>query len=733
MSWPACASRMEVLASFAALSVLLAACVGDEPAIPTGDAGSDVMVIARTDAGADATVVEREPDAGEEAGEASTPDAGADSAPDAMTGPVCPATDLVCGQACVPNDPLNCGTCGHDCTNLANVSGAVTCVSGVCAFAQSACKPGFAHCSGSPDLGCETSITTQNNCGGCGTECGVAAPLCSSNGSSYGCVSGCMGTAPTLCNGTTCVNTTDDAENCMACNMPCTTAVAHAQATCSMSTCGYACTASYPNACNGGCVNFSNDSSNCGTCGHACTGGMTCQAGGCACPGGTHDCSGTCDSNSSTASCGATSCSACPVPANGSATCDGTSCGIGCSGGFTQCGSTCVDETKNGNCGGCGVSCPVSCTGSQCVKAIAIGAGVLHSCALLSNGTVECWGDNNYGELGYATTQTCSSSATPCSLSPQVVPNLTGVVALTVADLTNCALLTNGTVKCWGYNNYGQLGVAPSGSCAASPSCFSMMPVTVPLSSTAIAIAAGYSATCAVMSGGTVECWGGNMVGQLGNGSTTAETGPQLVSVITTATAVALGELHACAILSDHTVDCWGDDDADELGYTTTTCNTSDTCSDTPMQVGGLTVVTAIAAGATHTCALVGTTMKCWGYFQQGLGDMAATGESTTPIMVANLSAVSAIGVGDEAACAVVSGGAVACWGTSPLGDGSTNEASTPVAASNLTGATAIAIGQDHKCALLSTGAVSCWSDNTYGQLGNGTNTPSLVPTPVVW
>lgn len=702
MFWPADPRRVKLLATLAALCTVLAGCVGDEPTVPTGDAeaGPPAAADGAKERGApgapDATLDQGAP--GDDAGPGSTPDAGPDSAPDGMSALTCPATDHLCGGACVPDDPRNCGQCGHDCTNLHNVTGTVTCVSGVCTFDNSACKPGFAHCAGSPDLGCEASVSTPGNCGTCGTLCPQSDPLCSSSGSSYACASGCSAQAPTLC-GSTCVNTTTDAQNCGGCGAPCTTSVAHASATCAASKCGYACTASYPNLCSGGCVNFSNDSSNCGVCGHSCT-----------------------------------------APANGSAVCSGSACGISCNPGYSPCGgNTCVDETLNGNCGGCGVTCPVSCASpvdaglpSQCNKVTAIAAGYAHTCALLSDGTVRCWGFNGYGELGFATTQMCNN--TPCSMSPQPVPGLAGVTAIAAGDYSTCAIITGGAVKCWGDNQWGQVGVAPSGSCsgtACSPS-----PVLVSgLSGPAIAIAAGYEDTCAIISGGAVQCWGNNQSGQLGNGTLTASSSPVTVMNLTNAVGIAVGELHACAIKSDHTVWCWGDNADDQLGSTPAVCTGSEACSTTPVQAGGgaLSAVSEIAAADIHTCVRIGVNVYCWGSIQFGLGDQAATVTSYAPVKVANVTTAVGVTAGDVVACALLSGGSAACWGGEPLGDGTNNSSGTIVSVSGLTGATALALGYQHRCALLSTGTVSCWSDNNFGQLGNGTTNPSLAPTPVVW
>jgi len=282
-------------------------------------------------------------------------DAGADSEAGTCSG-------LTCDGGCVMNDVHNCGACGHDCTTLPHVSGPVTCNSGQCSFPLSSCAAPWSHCSSSPDQGCEVDISKPNNCGGCGNTCPSGMPVCSSLVTAFSCAAGCSGSTPTLCSGT-CVDTMNNPNNCDTCGHACTTNVVHAQPTCQNGACTFSCNAGYT-SCGGACIDEQTDNNNCGGCGSqfACTNGRTCQAGRCGCPVATHDCSGNCSSNTSSASCGLTSCSPCPIPPNGSASCDGTSCGIRCTSPYTACGSTCIDlQTDDNNCGNCGSQ--YACTG----------------------------------------------------------------------------------------------------------------------------------------------------------------------------------------------------------------------------------------------------------------------------------------------------------------------------------------------------------------------------------
>ncbi len=346
-----------------------------------------------------------------------------------------------------------------------------------------------------------------------------------------------------------------------------------------------------------------------------------------------------------------------------------------------------VDCWGSNNAGALGIgvsSGPQTCSGVACspapvtaiglsVPVISVAAGGDETCALLTGGTVACWGPNDLGQLGNGSTygpETCQG--VPCSTTPGIVSGVSGATAVATNDGEACAVLSSGTVECWGSNFAGELGndSVGTGGTAGSP-----VPVTVLGLTHATAIAVGSLYACALLLDGTVECWGSNAYGQLGNGSTTDSTTPVSVSGVTGAVAIAAGWYHACALSADGTLACWGDNGNGELGLGTSTgpqtCpGNGDPCAPTPMNVPNLSSVMAIAAGFDATCALLSDgTGRCWGWNYQGeLGNGTMTGASSTPVVVSGLTSATAIAMGDEHACALLSSGAVVCWGQNALG-----------------------------------------------------------------
>jgi alpha-tubulin suppressor-like RCC1 family protein len=372
--------------------------------------------------------------------------------------------------------------------------------------------------------------------------------------------------------------------------------------------------------------------------------------------------------------------SACALRSNGKVACWGEGTG-GMMGNGTTSGSICPIRQTDASDDDC-FPTPVSVSNLSGVTAVA--TGYYHNCALLSDGTVACWGSNQSGDLGASADagpggpvgpDDCAGN--PCSTTPVAVSGLAGVVSVSAGNDGTCALLSGGTVECWGDDSYGQLGFLPDG---ASP--MSLTPVAIPGLSGVTAIASGVLHNCALLSSGSVECWGMNADGELGNGTTTGpercsgqpcSTSPVPVSGLTHVQAIAAGGLDTCALLAGGTVDCWGLGGSGDLG------NGASVNSAIPVPVSGLTGVTAIAVGYYNACALLsGGTVACWGDNTYGaLGNGVLAGPSTcgadycspSPVPVSNLSGATAIAVGAEFACALLSNGTVECWGDNQTGE----------------------------------------------------------------
>lgn len=381
--------------------------------------------------------------------------------------------------------------------------------------------------------------------------------------------------------------------------------------------------------------------------------------------------------------------------------------------------------------------------GSTTVTALSTGFGG-DMCALLSDGTAKCWGPDDLGSLGDESTN-YSIDATPVSAITLSAANPAKGISMSAST---CAVLTDGSIQCWGPNVSGTLGNDTTTSSLTAVTAYSNS------ANPAKQVSVGTFASCAVFHDGTAACWGndgGNPAAPLlGNGTTGFSLTPVPVSNISAAspaTAISIGSSSACALMGDATVQCWGSNNHGELGTGAAGPESCDSlpCSTVPVPVTGLSGVTMVSVGglADVVCAVKNDgTVWCWGsnmYSQ--LGNGSTEPYVSSPVQITGLSAAAtAVSVGFSSVCALLADGTVQCWGNNQdgqMGNGTTTSPQTsPVTVSNITAAnpaTAIAVNENSACALLQDGTVECWGLAASGSLGNGETTSNeLVPVPVI-
>ena len=339
-----------------------------------------------------------------------------------------------------------------------------------------------------------------------------------------------------------------------------------------------------------------------------------------------------------------------------------------------------------------------------------------HTCVVVADGTVRCWGSNGAGQLGDETTGT--------PLGSVQVKGITTAVAVTTGKDHSCALLVDATVRCWGDNTFGQLG---NGLFAPS-----LQPVTVRDITNAVSISGGSKHTCVRRSDGTIACWGSNEFGQIGDGSIlNNRPAPVQVRNISNARMVAVGSTHTCAVRVDGTVACWGGNGVGQLGR-----GFSGNNEPLPGIVPNLQAVWAVATGHRYTCVLLPIgRLRCWGLNTTGqLGDGTQQDSSNPRNSVEDAGFKSGVALGNGHTC-FLQADVVQCWGQNAagqLGRAPTNAPQLdPVAVAGIPDTVEVVAGLDRTCTLNAVDVVFCWGENTARQLGNGSTTDVVVPTAV--
>lgn len=333
--------------------------------------------------------------------------------------------------------------------------------------------------------------------------------------------------------------------------------------------------------------------------------------------------------------------------------------------------------------------------------AVAVSAGANHSCAVLRDGSVKCWGDNSSGQLGDGTTKN--------RLTPAHVRGIRQAIDVSAGDGYTCALLRSHRMLCWGANESGELGDG------TTTDRFAPVAVDDVADVRAMSTESGYEedgSTCALLQNGKIRCWGASAA--LGDNSpSTSELdfslSPVTVANITNAAAISDGNLTArCAVLETGEVECWGGD------YTTYD-EASDVEDTSPIPIKGITEATAVVSGEWDSgCALIrnGGTVSCW-------GDVSDEPERTKGV-----SGAVALTSGESKICALLTAGTVSCW----------DDRSDPKEVKGVEGVVSFDGGSGdgpfagHFCAIVSGGGAECWGDDYSGELGNGVSAHRSSP-----
>lgn len=414
----------------------------------------------------------------------------------------------------------------------------------------------------------------------------------------------------------------------------------------------------------------------------------------------------------------------------------------GCAEGYVKGGGTCIPE-------------PV---------VVEVVAGGWHACARLNNGSVKCWGRNDRGQLGQGDTLRRGNMANQMGHNLNMVDLGTDKMAKALAagaDHT-CSLLNDGNLKCWGSNEYGQLGQGNTTNRGDMPKQMGDFLPVIDLGKDkltgAIALATSFYHTCALLNNNSVKCWGANAAGQLGQGNTMNrgdmpnQMGSFLLEIDlgpgNTATALASIFDHTCVLLNEGSVKCWGANVFGQLGQGDTMFRGTmpNQMGDflLPVNLGMGKKATALATGNSFTCVLLNDgSVKCWGangFGQLGqgnitnLGDMMGQmGDNLPTVDLGTGKTATALAAGVGHVCALLSDGQIKCWGLNDygqlglerntnIGDLATQMGDALPVVNLGTGktATALAAGGYFTCALLNDSSVKCWGAGESGQLGQG-------------
>lgn len=390
------------------------------------------------------------------------------------------------------------------------------------------------------------------------------------------------------------------------------------------------------------------------------------------------------------------------------------------------------------------------------------------TCVLFDDGTAKCWGSNSTCALGEEMKNQyygAEFGETPAKLKPINVGGREKIVSLSVAATHTCALLSDGHVKCWGYAGSGVIGpVSGNIGCEAKTMGDRLMPVDLGTKTSVKKVASGLNSNCVLFEDGRIKCWGSNPAGQLGLGDTKnrgerkEDLGNNLPYVDlgerVRAVDISAGGTHYCAVLNDATVKCWGQNSTGQLGLGDLVGRGGQAGSMGDalprVNLGESFRVKKTVAGQFYTCALSEDGfIKCWGgntVGQLGVGDTASRGAThdsmgdRLPVLrifdrlPGAVASFGTVGPDSYSTCARLFNGTVRCWGyngygqlgiesaLSSIGGQSPDEIESipEINVGTRTWVKKISISISHACAITSYDQVKCWGTGYYGALGRG-------------
>ena len=373
---------------------------------------------------------------------------------------------------------------------------------------------------------------------------------------------------------------------------------------------------------------------------------------------------------------------------------------------------------------------------------VALAPGLDFTCALRASGTVVCWGENAFDQLGAPG----ASRSTPATVS-----GLSGVTAIAAGDNFACALTAAGEVWCWGQNLDGQLGTGTAEAGAHLPA--KVRASATKTLSGVVAIGAGARHACAA-TGGALVCWGANDKLQLGHAG--AGLVPSAVAGITNPVELAIFGDYSCAVSDDPSatapkaLSCWGSNADYQLGNQGPNTAAPQRIA---LRIAASGPYPIAAAGWGHACARdESSALWCGGETDYGqLGPGVSPGPSVAALQkMTAFGTVRTMAPGDDFTCVVGTDGKVRCLGENnlaqlgngtidvPIDGGGTPAHTTGTLVSGLPAVERVAASTNHACAIVAHpcpatgGAVLCWGDNGDGQLGNGSSNPTKVAVAVV-